>query len=383
VAIRVALRIVRPHAWTGGVTYLLNLYRILKAHQPDIEPVLFAPADIGPPLDRTIEATVGGAPIALRDRSHRDDVAAMIGLGESESAAAFRAAKIDLVFESTGYYGASPPLPTLSWLPDFQHRRLPRFFSGPQWLAREARYRSVVMNRRHILLSSHDAHADMRHFYRSSPARAHVAPFAICMDKPATFADGERVRLARGLPERFIFLPNQFWAHKNHKVVIAALGMMAPDERPFIAASGQENDPRAPGLMSSLMAALVATGASGSFKPLGHIPYSEVMALNARADALLNPSFFEGWSTPVEEAKSLGTPLVLSNLAVHREQVGGDAIFFDPHDPADCVAALRASMSRPARQPQDVEAVVRRNLADQSRFAGQLREAVLGTLSGV
>ena len=380
-AVRIALRIVRPHAWTGGVTYLLNLFRILKAHAPDIEPVMFAPPDIGPPLDRTIETTLGGQPILLRDRSHRDDMAAMIGLGEADSLAAFRAARIDLVFESMGFYGASPPFPTLSWLPDFQHRRLPRFFTRAQWLAREARYRSVVMKRRHVLLSSHDAHADMKAFYPSSPAEVHVAPFAICMDKPPTFADGEAVRIARGLPERFIFLPNQFWAHKNHKVVIAALGMMAPEERPFIAASGQENDPRNPGLMKGLLDALAASGATASFKPLGHIPYSEVMALNARADALLNPSFFEGWSTPVEEAKSLGTPLVLSNLRVHQEQVGGDAIFFDPHDPAACAAALRASMARPPRQAEDVEAVVRRNLEDQRRFAGRLREAIQGTLS--
>jgi glycosyltransferase involved in cell wall biosynthesis len=41
--------------------------------------------------------------------------------------------------------------------------------------------------------------------------------------------------------------------------------------------------------------------------------------------ALINPSLFEGWSTTVEEAKSTGTPMILSDLGVHREQAEGMA----------------------------------------------------------
>ncbi len=36
--------------------------------------------------------------------------------------------------------------------------------------------------------------------------------------------------------------------------------------------------------------------------------------------ALINPSQFEGWSTTVEEAKSLGVKMLLSDLEVHKEQ---------------------------------------------------------------
>ena len=56
--------------------------------------------------------------------------------------------------------------------------------------------------------------------------------------------------------------------------------------------------------------------------------------------AMLNPSLFEGWSTTVEEGKSLGVRMVLSNLAVHREQVGAAAEFFDPQDPGAIAASL-------------------------------------------
>ena len=65
-------------------------------------------------------------------------------------------------------------------------------------------------------------------------------------------------------------------------------------------------------------------------KYLGVIPLHDVYKLNANCFCLINPSFFEGWSTTVEEAKSFGTPTILSNISVHREQ-SPKSIFFNPN----------------------------------------------------
>ena len=51
------------------------------------------------------------------------------------------------------------------------------------------------------------------------------------------------------------------------------------------------------------------------------------------SSALINPSLFEGWSTTVEEARSAGVPMILSDIPVHREQAGENAIYFDPSSP--------------------------------------------------
>jgi len=53
-----------------------------------------------------------------------------------------------------------------------------------------------------------------------------------------------------------------------------------------------------------------------------------------RAAALIiQPSFFEGWSTSIEDCKALGRPLLCSNIPVHREQVPDALGFFDPKKP--------------------------------------------------
>lgn len=363
----------------GGVNYLLNMCRVLRAHAPDIEPVVFAPTSISATLRERIVTSAGASPVELDERGLRDDGRAMLGLGGVAEADAFARERIDVVFESQGYYGPKPPFPVLSWLPDFQHRRLPHLFPRLQWLLREARFRRVLATRRHVLLSSEDARRDAEEFYGPIRGAIHVVPFAVRLERQIDFADGEAVRIRLGLPPRFVFLPNQFWVHKNHRLVVEALGLLGVDA-PVVAATGSAKDSRAPDLMQRLMERINALGVADRFRILGELSYAEVLALNARADGLINPSLFEGWSTTVEEAKALDTPLLLSSIGVHREQAGSSALYFDPADAESCAAALRMHGAQDPRAPRGQAADIASNEV-QRLFASRLRGALFATLA--
>ncbi|GAA0326656.1 glycosyltransferase family 1 protein [Sphingomonas oligophenolica] len=351
----------------GGANYILNVSRVLRTWAPEIVPVMFASPDIDKGLAKRIEAATGAPALPLRDRGHGDDLRAMLGRDELESTEQFRAAGIDVLFESTGYYGKRPALPTLAWLHDFQHRGLPGFFTHRQWLTREIRNQLVLRNRTDVLLSSLAASDDLKRFYGTPKAEIHVVPFAVQLERQSNYAHGEAARKRLDLPERFIFFPGQFWAHKNHKLVIEALGQIA-GEKPVVVAAGPTRDLRAPNLLSEMVDRIDQLGLWRNFRIMGSLPYADILALASRADAILNPSQFEGWSTTVEEAKALGTPLVLSNLQVHREQAGNIATFFDPHDPVDCGRALAAVPPR-LRMPDSAASLVARNEAAQRQFA--------------
>jgi glycosyltransferase involved in cell wall biosynthesis len=90
---------------------------------------------------------------------------------------------------------------------------------------------------------------------------------------------------------------------------------------------------------------------------LGVIPYADVAALMQASVALLNPSLFEGWSTPVEEARALGVPLLLSDLDVHREQAGDNAVYFERHSAISLANVLQSF------KPLSAEARVARQLS--------------------
>ena len=132
------------------------------------------------------------------------------------------------------------------------------------------------------------------------------------------------------LPERYFYLPNQFYRHKNHQVVVDALAILA--QRGFdavVCASGSTEDPRERGYFDQVMGQVRSRGLEKRFIHLGMIPLSHVYALLRACTALINPSRSEGWSTTVEEAKSFGVPMILSDLDVHREQTAGTANYFE------------------------------------------------------
>jgi len=58
----------------------------------------------------------------------------------------------------------------------------------------------------------------------------------------------------------------------------------------------------------------------------------EIINLYANAKALILVSFHEGFGLPPMEAMAVGTPVILSNLAVLREIYGGVSLFVNPYD---------------------------------------------------
>ncbi len=67
----------------------------------------------------------------------------------------------------------------------------------------------------------------------------------------------------------------------------------------------------------------------------GSVSEKEKYALYKGAQAFVSASLFEGFGLPGVEAMSLGTPLIVSNIAVFNEVYDNGAIYFDPQDPDD------------------------------------------------
>ncbi len=70
------------------------------------------------------------------------------------------------------------------------------------------------------------------------------------------------------------------------------------------------------------------------------VDFDDVHALIRQACCVLNPSLYEGWSTTVEETKTIGKPMVLSDLEVHREQDPPATLYFEPKNAAMLAEAM-------------------------------------------
>ena len=99
--------------------------------------------------------------------------------------------------------------------------------------------------------------------------------------------------------------------------------------------TGNINDYRNKNYFSKLLSYIKKYKLENNFKILGAVPYKDVQALMLGCKAMINPSLFEGWSTTVEEAKSLGKRIILSDIMVHKEQNPEGGLFFKKNEAKD------------------------------------------------
>lgn len=370
--------------WPGGLNYQRAVLQAVAARLSGRLQIRV----IVPPQHEAIARDAFGPwltlPLVVDPRSagagRGQHLAATLMTGRQRSMAEIvREHAIDVMFETARFFGVRFPAPTLVWFPDLQHRHLPHLFGRVDWWRREIGFRAQARGRRLVLLSSQTARADCEAFYPDTRGRTAVARFAGQIDIAAVRARAAGVTAAHGLPARIFYLPNQFWAHKNHGTVLQALALIRDRgglaDLPPVVMSGPTTDHRDPGLFARTMDRARALGVADHFRHLGLIPYADVLALNAAAVALINPSLFEGWASSVEEAKSLGTPLILSDIPVHREQAP-DARFFGPAAPEALAEALMAAAAGPAPARPDPATLAARNDSRIRAFADGFLDAV-------
>jgi glycosyltransferase involved in cell wall biosynthesis len=353
---RVAFTLIGDKDWTGGYNYLLNLLATLAQHQKDqLTPVLFVGAACSHD-DVAAFAAIPGVelvqtPLLNASRRAGSLMQAMLRGRDVPMQRLFLAHRIDVVFESAQFFGWRLGIPAIAWIPDFQHKVLPHLFSRGAWWKREIGFRAQVLGGRTIMLSSNDARHACEHYYPSTRGRTRTVHFAVPPGPETPYAEARAIADSYGLPEHFFFMPNQFWRHKNHGLVLDALVLLRQrGTQVVVAASGKQVDPRAPDYFPAFQVRLEQAGLQDVFRLLGMIPYAHLSMLMRASSALLNPSLFEGWSTTVEEARSLGTPMVLSDLDVHWEQMGKDALYFDRQSAQSLADALEGFISLDASQ---------------------------------
>ena len=347
---RVGFTLIGRQPWLGGYNYLLNLFRVLDKHASDeIEPVLFVGnASSNQDLDgfkKILNNNVIVSHLFDHDYYGLLLVRSLILGKDNGLERVVKSHGVDVMFEAATYYGWRFRVPTIAWIPDFQHRHLPDMFSTAAYWKRELGIRVQILSGRTIMLSSKNAKYDCEKFYPRARGRTFLVPFAVEFPPDVLAKEPSEMREQYQLPTDFIFLPNQFWKHKNHEVVIKAVRILKDrGKNIMVAASGQMEDPRHPQYYDNLQKLARALNLTGHFRFLGMIPYEDLIGLMRASIAVINPSLFEGWSTTVEEAKSLGVPLILSDIPVHHEQAEESSFFFDPTSPVSAANAMEIAL---------------------------------------
>ncbi|MGD9583396.1 MAG: glycosyltransferase family 4 protein [Lysobacterales bacterium] len=314
--------------WMGGRYYLQHLIRCVAA-LPAAERVqmhdvwwqrMAVPdpfAEVRLPLGEPITVA---APTSLIDRLKRK--LRRIRDRTPGSSDLFDAAGIDLFF----------PIPPCDnsgttyvfWLPDFQYLRRPDLMSESLRAALETYFCDHVHAAAQIVLSSTEAQRDFAEVYPHLLHRTHVVRFCSVPDEMWWRLEPAQVADKYLLPERFLIVCNQFTRHKNHLTLFDALRILVARERSDIhlVCTGSTFDHRQEDFIGRANEFLHRHSLESRVHILGLIPRADQVALIRRSVAVMQPSWFEGWSTIIEDAKTLGKPVLASDLPVHHEQLG-------------------------------------------------------------
>ena len=207
------------------------------------------------------------------------------------------------------------------WIPDFQEHYLPAFFSHEEIAGRKKTQRYIADKAEHLILSSKDARKDFEKFYADHKCRVDVLPFAVSN----SFEEEKGIQQVLGkykISAAYVFIANQMWMHKNNLCVLEAVKVLKDQgvELMFVF-SGSTNDYRSEGYFQTVLEKVKELGIENNVKFLGFIQRDDQLILMKHAMFLLQPSLFEGWSTVVEDAKSLNQHIIVSDLEVHKEQL--------------------------------------------------------------
>jgi glycosyltransferase involved in cell wall biosynthesis len=273
-------------------------------------------------------------------------------------------------------WDAWPGACVASWLPDFQHRFLPDFFSAQERANRDRDIGKVAEQSPFIVLSSQTAEKHFRQFYPATKAITRVLSFYTLVEEKTFAADVKPVLQKYGVPERYVMCSNQFWIHKDHGTLFRAMARCREQGLDLtLVCTGALEDYRHPDYMARLRTLLRELQLTDRVFILGTLPRQDQMQLMRGALATVQPSLFEGWSTVVEDGRALGKIQFLSDLDVHREQAPLDALFFKQGNVEDLCRVLLEVIPRLQPGPNLVrEAQARHDSAEQVRVYGEKLE---------
>jgi len=235
----------------------------------------------------------------------------------------------------------------VSWYADLQHKYYPQFFPKKRLLERDIRINKILNNSKDLVVSSQAVKDDFLKFYKVPKSiKIHIYHFVSIIDDLPSLSSQE-IKSKYDLPEHYFIISNQFQKHKNHLVVFKALAeLQKKGVAIHIAITGRfPSDPNSE-YMQELHDIVNQNNLKNSITFLGLIPRGDQLLLMKYAKAIIQPSLFEGWSTVIEDAKSLQVPVIAANLNVNIEQLETTGIYFEPHNASQLATILEQFPSR-------------------------------------
>jgi glycosyltransferase involved in cell wall biosynthesis len=372
--LHICLNMVHDPTWLGGVLYIQNLIRaIAQLPTEETEHIQLSLAlfkrnvRLAEPVKELVSQVYAGTTaeyVYLKACKLLAEYASFVPLK------ILNPRSYDFVYPDL--LGARSAYKWAAWVADLQHCHLPHLFSQKQIDSRNAELQTMADKAPVIVVSSEMAGNDFCDRYPSARDRTMVMHFASFVDAQWFEPDPQITQSKYQLPDRFFLVSNQFWKHKDHGVIIEALEILKQRHiYPKIICTGTLSDYRNPDYFNQLLAKVEQLDLKSQLIILGVIPRADQIQLMRQCLAVIQPSLFEGWSSVIEDARSLGKSVIASDFPVHIEQNPPDSYFFERSNSEELAELISQGLS-------NLEAGVNPQLEALARQDNQARVMTYG-----
>lgn len=269
----------------------------------------------------------------LREFGPRINLVA-VGLDSKSQEHVIRDLKIDAVIPLMRLSSLNVECGKVGYIYDFQHTQFPQFFSKRDINRRNKFFRETLTKAPVVIVNAQTVALDIKKFFPETTAQVIALPFTP-IPQPDWLNERKDILEKYKTPKKYFIICNQFWEHKDHSTAFKSFAQIALKYHDVdLICTGNPIDSRNPNYFEELKKLLVKLKIETRVKILGHIPKRDQIELLKHAQAVIQPTLFEGGpgGGAIFDAVALDVPALVSDIPVNREVDCGNISFFSPQD---------------------------------------------------
>lgn len=290
--------------------------------------------------------------------------------------------RLKAVIPTTLPYGSGFPVPWVGYIWDFQHKYFPEYFNEHEKIERDKIFLNTLTEAPAIIVNSQQIKKDVTKFYPdfNDYKKIIVLPFAPSLKPSWLDIDYMAVHKKYTLPERYIMVANQFWIHKDHLTVIAAMKYLASNalfKDVHLVCTGKMEEPRVASYIEKVKQAASSKELGDKVHFLGYLPKEDQLAIMKNAATVIQPTLYEGGpgGGAAYNAVALGIPLIASDIDVNKEIKADNVTLYKTGSPKDLALKIKSVLKKPWRTPIDSE-LLNRSRKNQQELSKALVASV-------
>lgn len=215
----------------------------------------------------------------------------------------------------------------------------PELINNGEFESREKYYRNLLPKAFGIFCETESGRKELINYMSLNPEKVMVAPLfpGKVVEEIASSDEQQNVLSKFGLKKnQFLIYPAQFWAHKNHILLIDALKKIHldyPELKLIFTGSDKGN-------LQHVKNYIEKNNLNNKIEVAGFVTNQELFIFYKNALAMAMPTFLGPSNMPPLEAACLGCPVLISDLEGHRELLSDYAVYFDPTNVDDFIRKL-------------------------------------------